>query len=115
MALYDALYEAERRELVAAHSATNLFLSPPPTDTKRGISARFQRNMSSLGFNSKYGLSPLEDGDVCRVGNSMPCELITRVDAIYQHDNGKISCPIANLLSTILRIVWGETSFPPTV
>ena len=49
------------------------------------------------------------------VGNSMPCELITRVDAIYQHDNGKISCSIANLLSTILRIVLGETSFAPTV
>ena len=45
----------------------------------------------------------------------MPCELITRVDAIYQHDNGKISCSIANLLSTILRIVLGETSFAPTV
>ena len=88
MALYDALYEAERRELVDAHSATNLFLSPPPTDTKRGISARFQRNMSLVGFNSKYGLSPLEDKDVCRVDNTMPCGLITRVDAIYQHDNG---------------------------
>ena len=105
------MYDAERRELVDAHSATNVFLSPPPTDTRQGISASFQRIMSSVGFNSNHGLTSLEDA----VGNSMPCELIMQVDAIYQHDNGKISCSIANLLSTILRIVWGETSFAPTV
>ena len=110
-----ALYDTERRELVDAHSATNVFLSPPPTDTNQDISARFQRIMSLVGFNSKYGLTSLEDEDVCRVDNIMPCELITWVDAIYQHDNGKISCTSANLLSTILRIVLGETSFPPTV
>ena len=49
------------------------------------------------------------------VGNPRPCELIMRVDATYQHDNGKISCSIANLLSTILRIVLGETSFASNV
>ena len=49
------------------------------------------------------------------VGNPRPCELIMRVDATYQHDNGKISCSIANLLSTILRIVLGEISFAPNV
>ena len=52
-------YFAKGRELKSAPSATSVFPSPPPCDTRTGISARFHRIMSSLGFNSNHCLTLL--------------------------------------------------------
>ena len=52
-------YFAKGRELKSAPSATSVFPSPPPCDTRPGISATFQRIMSSLGFNSNHCLTLL--------------------------------------------------------